>query len=233
MGRSLEVTERSSALRGMSSHQIFEEAHQATKRSARSDVGSAGHSQSRAASSLHLGHTGNLDGVPDRLEAVAAEVDVSCHTLSVRQGRVGCLAGKAVTGVAPTEARPTPDRPACWLALLARGGAAKDLETLVLPQQLAVLGRQSTPPNSGPATGPCSPRSAGCYPGPAGPVCSSRPRHCCAGTGGRTVRAECLDWLLIVGRSHLQQILRVDVQHDNRHRPTGHSCIVPQTRSTG
>jgi putative transposase len=35
----------------------------------------------------------------------------------------------------------------------------------------------------------------------------------------RTVRAECLDWLLIVGRDHLQQILRVDVQHDNRHRP--------------
>ena len=35
----------------------------------------------------------------------------------------------------------------------------------------------------------------------------------------RTVRAECLDWLLVVGRSHLQQILRVYVQHDNRHRP--------------
>jgi putative transposase len=35
----------------------------------------------------------------------------------------------------------------------------------------------------------------------------------------RTVRAECLDWLLIVGRSHLQQILRVYVQHYNRHRP--------------
>jgi putative transposase len=25
----------------------------------------------------------------------------------------------------------------------------------------------------------------------------------------RTVRAECLDWLLVVGRGHLQQILRV------------------------
>jgi transposase InsO family protein len=35
----------------------------------------------------------------------------------------------------------------------------------------------------------------------------------------RTVRAECLDWLLIVGRSHLEQILRVYVQHYNRHRP--------------
>jgi transposase InsO family protein len=35
----------------------------------------------------------------------------------------------------------------------------------------------------------------------------------------RTVRAECLDWLLVVGRGHLQQILRVYVQHYNRHRP--------------
>ena len=29
----------------------------------------------------------------------------------------------------------------------------------------------------------------------------------------RTVRTECLDWLLIVGRGHLEQILRVYVQH--------------------
>ena len=35
----------------------------------------------------------------------------------------------------------------------------------------------------------------------------------------RTVRAECLDWLLIVGRGHLQQVLRVYVGHYNRHRP--------------
>jgi transposase InsO family protein len=35
----------------------------------------------------------------------------------------------------------------------------------------------------------------------------------------RTVRAECLDWLLIVGRSHLEQVLPVYVEHDNRHRP--------------
>jgi putative transposase len=34
-----------------------------------------------------------------------------------------------------------------------------------------------------------------------------------------TVRAECLDWLLIVGRRHLEQVLRVYVEHDNRHRP--------------
>jgi hypothetical protein len=29
----------------------------------------------------------------------------------------------------------------------------------------------------------------------------------------RTVRAECLDWLLIVGRGHLEQVLRIYVQH--------------------
>jgi putative transposase len=35
----------------------------------------------------------------------------------------------------------------------------------------------------------------------------------------RTVRAECLDWLLIVGRRHLEQVLGVYVEHYNRHRP--------------
>jgi putative transposase len=35
----------------------------------------------------------------------------------------------------------------------------------------------------------------------------------------RTVRAECLDWLLIVGRQHLERVLRVYVDHYNRHRP--------------
>jgi putative transposase len=35
----------------------------------------------------------------------------------------------------------------------------------------------------------------------------------------RTVRAECLDWLLIVGRGRLEQVLRVYVRHYNGHRP--------------
>jgi putative transposase len=35
----------------------------------------------------------------------------------------------------------------------------------------------------------------------------------------RTVRADCLDWLLIVGRRHLEQTLRIYVEHYNRHRP--------------
>jgi hypothetical protein len=39
----------------------------------------------------------------------------------------------------------------------------------------------------------------------------------------RTVRAECLDWLLIVGRGHLEQVLKVYVKHHNEHRPHEHS----------
>jgi putative transposase len=35
----------------------------------------------------------------------------------------------------------------------------------------------------------------------------------------RTVRAECLDWLLIVGRRHLEQTLRTYATHYNRERP--------------
>jgi putative transposase len=35
----------------------------------------------------------------------------------------------------------------------------------------------------------------------------------------RTVRAECLDWLLIVNRRHLERVLRVYVDHYNRERP--------------
>jgi hypothetical protein len=37
----------------------------------------------------------------------------------------------------------------------------------------------------------------------------------------RTVRAECLDWLLIFGRGHLEQVLR------------GHCCIERSPRATG
>jgi len=35
----------------------------------------------------------------------------------------------------------------------------------------------------------------------------------------RTVRAECLDWLLILNRRHLERVLRVYVDHYNRQRP--------------
>jgi hypothetical protein len=45
----------------------------------------------------------------------------------------------------------------------------------------------------------------------------------------RTVRAECLDWLLILGRSHLKQILRVYARHDNHHRPHRALGLQPPT----
>ncbi len=35
----------------------------------------------------------------------------------------------------------------------------------------------------------------------------------------RTVRAECLDWLLILNRRQLERMLRVYVDHYNRERP--------------
>jgi putative transposase len=34
----------------------------------------------------------------------------------------------------------------------------------------------------------------------------------------RTVRSECLDWLLILNRRHLERVLRVFVHHCNGHR---------------
>jgi putative transposase len=34
----------------------------------------------------------------------------------------------------------------------------------------------------------------------------------------RTVRAECLDWMLILGRRHLDRVLRTYVEHYNGHR---------------
>jgi len=42
----------------------------------------------------------------------------------------------------------------------------------------------------------------------------------------RTVRAECLDWLLITGRGHPEQVLRVYVRHDDGHRP--HRALILQ-----
>ena len=35
----------------------------------------------------------------------------------------------------------------------------------------------------------------------------------------RTVRAECLDWVLILGRRHLERVLGVYLEHYNRERP--------------
>jgi hypothetical protein len=68
------------------------------------------------------------------------------------------------------------------LALLARGDAAKDLEILVLRQQLTVLRRQLPRPRLEPADAPCSPRSAASCRATAGRASSSSPRRCGAGT---------------------------------------------------
>jgi putative transposase len=43
----------------------------------------------------------------------------------------------------------------------------------------------------------------------------------------RTVRAECLDWLLIVGRRHLEHVLRSYTNHYNAKRPHRAHALVP------
>lgn len=35
----------------------------------------------------------------------------------------------------------------------------------------------------------------------------------------RTVRTECLDWLLVIGRRHLERVLRTYASHYNARRP--------------
>jgi putative transposase len=48
----------------------------------------------------------------------------------------------------------------------------------------------------------------------------------------RTVRAECLDWLLIVGRRHLGRVLRIYTAHYNRERPhRGLALLSPDSTS--
>jgi putative transposase len=49
----------------------------------------------------------------------------------------------------------------------------------------------------------------------------------------RTVRTECLDWLLIVSRGHLEQVLRIYVQHYNEHRPHRALGLEPPSPSAG
>src|SRR5918995_3534158 len=48
----------------------------------------------------------------------------------------------------------------------------------------------------------------------------------------RTVRAECLDWLLIIGRRHLEQTLRIYTTHYNRERPhRGLALLTPDSKN--
>jgi len=48
----------------------------------------------------------------------------------------------------------------------------------------------------------------------------------------RTVRSECLDWLLILNDQHLERILNVFVEHYNGHRPHRALDLTPP-RPTG
>ena len=43
----------------------------------------------------------------------------------------------------------------------------------------------------------------------------------------RTVRSECLDWLLVLNRAHLHQVLRVFGDHYIGHRPHRALCLTP------
>jgi putative transposase len=48
----------------------------------------------------------------------------------------------------------------------------------------------------------------------------------------RTVRSDCLDRILVVGRRQLERALRVYVQHYNEHRPRRALGLAPPDRST-
>jgi transposase InsO family protein len=48
----------------------------------------------------------------------------------------------------------------------------------------------------------------------------------------RTVRAECLDWLLIIGRRHLERVLRTYAEHYNRERPHRALALHPPESAT-
>ena len=43
----------------------------------------------------------------------------------------------------------------------------------------------------------------------------------------RTIRSECLDWMLILDRKHLEQVLGIFIDHYNRHRPHRALALIP------
>jgi transposase InsO family protein len=47
----------------------------------------------------------------------------------------------------------------------------------------------------------------------------------------RTVRTECLDWLLVLNQPHLERMLEVFVDHYNRHRPHRAMSLAPPEAS--
>jgi len=63
---------------------------------------------------------------------------------------------------------------------------------------------------------PCSPAKAS---KPSRRPCWRRRPNAIAERFVRTIRAECLDWLLIVNQRHLDRVLRIFIHHYNSHRP--------------
>lgn len=47
-----------------------------------------------------------------------------------------------------------------------------------------------------------------------------------------TIRAECLDWTLILGRRHLDRTLRTYAEHYNRGRPYRALALAPPNAAT-
>lgn len=43
----------------------------------------------------------------------------------------------------------------------------------------------------------------------------------------RTIRSECLDWMLIVNERHLERVLAIFVDHYNGHRPLRALALSP------
>ena len=43
----------------------------------------------------------------------------------------------------------------------------------------------------------------------------------------RTIRSECLDWMLILDKKHLEQVLGIFIDHYNRHRPHRALALTP------
>jgi transposase InsO family protein len=56
--------------------------------------------------------------------------------------------------------------------------------------------------------------------------------NACAERFVRTVRGECLDWLLILGRRHLERVLSIYAAHYNRERPHRELALSPPQPAT-
>jgi hypothetical protein len=103
---------------------------------------------------------------------------------------------------------------------------AKDLEILVLRHQLRVLRRKTGPPKFT--------RSFDDVFGSEGGQVLRTPirapkANADAERWVQTVRAECLDWTVVLGRRHLLRLLRGYVRHYNQQRPhRGLALAVPE-----